>query len=93
LDVTIYNMTENPDNQVFRVTDLGSASHATWTTYSIDVSALDDDNAPDLDAADETAVLFLTMHSLLDASNCTAGVDNGCYVRIGDIILNYLAKY
>ena len=55
---------------------------ATWETITIDDSVLDDAAAPEWDAADETAIIYLRMQS-----------QSNNYVRIGDIHLNYLATY
>lgn len=93
LDVWIYNMTENPDQVVARSLTNGSSPAADWEVLTIDDSEIDDNTAPDWDAADETAIIYLKASSLVDAVNCTGGYDNGCYVRLGDITLNYLSKF
>jgi hypothetical protein len=59
-----------------------AASADTWETVSIDDSTLDDGSAPEWDAAGETAIIYLRM-----------GSASGEHVRIGDIQLNYLAKF
>src|SRR3989338_663902 len=88
LDVYIYNMTDTPAQIVTQSLTNVSAPAADWEVITIDDSVLVDATAPDWDAAGETAVFFLKLSSLRDASNCTAGSDNGCYVRVGDINLN-----
>jgi len=77
LDVRVYN--ENHATIVASSTDNASTS---WTTVTIDDSTLDDGSDSEWDAAGETAVIYLRMGSA--SSN---------YVRVGDIILNYLAKF
>ena len=93
LDVYIYNMTDTPAQIVTQSLTNVSAPAADWEVITIDDSVLVDATAPDWDAAGETAVFFLKLSSLRDASNCTAGSDNGCYVRVGDITLNYKAAF
>jgi hypothetical protein len=93
IDVVIKNMTESPSSVVAQSLTNVSSPAADWETITIDDSDLDNGSAPDWDAAGETAVFFITMYSLRDASNCTGGSDNGCYVRVGDIKLNYKAKF
>ena len=90
VDVTLYNMTDTPHQPVYQSLSNTSTS---WSTVTIDKSALNDNVGADLDAADEVGLLMLKVYSLLDATNCTAGADNGCYTRIGDIVLNYLARF
>jgi hypothetical protein len=58
------------------------AANTSWTTASIDDSVLDDASAPEWDAAGETAIIYVRMRSR-----------NDNYVRLGDIRLNYLARY
>jgi len=53
-----------------------------WETITIDDSVLNDASAPEWDGAGQTALVYLRMGSK----------DNNL-VRIGDITLNYLAKY
>ncbi len=93
LDITLYNMTSTPDTPVAQVVTQASGTNAVWTSASFDDTLLDDGSGPDLDTAGQTGVLFLKVYSLLDAVNCTGGVNNGCYVRLGDIQLSYLAKF
>jgi hypothetical protein len=93
LDVWMYNMTEDPDKTVTRSLTNASSPATDWEVLTIDDSEIDDNTSPDWDAADETAVIYLKPSSLVDAVNCTAGYDTGCYVRIGDITLNYLGKF
>jgi|GEM_PF-2910676 len=77
LDVRVYN--ENDSTIVASSTDNASTS---WTTVAIDDSTLDDGTSSEWDSAGETAVIYLRMGSA--SSN---------YVRVGDIKLNYLAKF
>ena len=93
LDLVLYNMTSSPDTPVAAAATQASGTNAVWTSLSLDDTLLDDGSSPDLDTAAQTGVLFLKVYSLLDAVNCTGGVNNGCYVRLGDIQLSYLAKY
>ncbi len=93
LDVSIYNMTTNPDKVVYQTLTNASGTNGVWTTATVDDSQLVDSTSPDWSTAGETAVIFIKPYSLVDAVNCTGGVDNGCYVRIGDIVLNYVAKF
>jgi hypothetical protein len=82
LDVTIYNANENPSQVVRQVLNNVSSSSKTWTTLTIDDSELDDGTAPDWDAAGETAIVHLRMYSR-----------GSSYTQVGDIVLNYLAKF
>lgn len=65
-------------------TDLTNAAAVaeTWEQITIDDSVLDDGVAPEWDAAGETAIIYLRMGST--GSN---------FARVGDITLNYLAKF
>jgi hypothetical protein len=81
-DVYIYNDTDTTHQVVAHQTGLKSSAEKTWTTTVIDDANIDDNTAPDWDAAGETAVIYLKMYSK----------DNN-YVQIGDIVLNYLAKF
>jgi hypothetical protein len=82
LDVRIYNGDDTPGTAVATDTGNAAAGADTWETQAIDDSALDDGSAPDWDAAGETGVIYLRMGSTGDN-----------FVRIGDIRLNYLAKF
>lgn len=77
--VYIFNGDDTPALAVAASTGNASIS---WTTISIDDSAIDDGAAPDWDAAGETAVIYLRM-----------GARNSNTVRFGDIKLNYLSKW
>jgi len=80
--VYIYNADDTPGTAVATSTGNVSAVADTWTTVTIDDSAIDDGGAPDWDAPGETAVIYLRMGSLSDN-----------FARIGDIKLNYLSKW
>lgn len=82
VDVRIYNGSDTPGTITGSTTGNVSGVASTWTTATIDDSAIDDGAAPDWDAADETAVIYIRMGSL--SSNV---------VKIGDIRLNYLGKF
>jgi hypothetical protein len=92
VDVTLYNMTSSPDTPVVQSTNNVSSSAGVWSSVTIDDSILNDNTGVDLDTSDQTAVVFLKAYSMVDTTNCTGGADNGCYTRIGDVILNYLRK-
>lgn len=92
-DFIVSNMTENPDKRVVSSLTNLSGTSGTWATLTVDDSVIDDNIAPDWDAAGESAVIMIKAYSLLDATNCTGGVNNGCYVRIGKIKLNYQAQF
>jgi len=77
VDVYVYN--ENSATIVASSTGNASTS---WTTVSIDDSALDDGASSEWDAEDETAVIYVRM-----------GSQSGNYAQIGDIVLTYLAKF
>jgi hypothetical protein len=76
-DVRVYN--ENNATIVASSADNASTS---WTTVTIDDSTLDDGASSEWDAAGETSVIYLRMGSA--SSN---------FVHVGDIVLNYLAKF
>lgn len=82
VDVRIYNGDDTPGTAVASSTSNVSGVASTWTTVAIDDSVLDDASAPEWDAADESAVIYIRMGSL--SSNV---------VRIGDIRLNYLSAF
>lgn len=82
LGVYVYNGDDTPGTAVASSTSNASSVADTWTTVSIDDSAIDDGSAPDWDDGGETAVIYLRMGSLSDN-----------FVRIGDIKLNYLSKW
>lgn len=77
LDVRIYN--EN--DAAIVASDVDNAS-TSWTTVDFAGGTLNDNSSSEWDAAGETAVIYLRMGSA--SSN---------YVRVGDIQLNYLAKF
>ncbi len=82
LDVFIY-LSSNTTTEVAKDDDDNAAASAeAWETITIDDSSLDSGTAPEWDAAGETANIYLRMGST--GSN---------FVRIGDIVLNYLAKF
>jgi len=82
VSVYIYNGDDTPGTAVASSTSNASSTADTWTSVSIDDSAIDDASAPEWDAPGETAVIYLRMGSLSDN-----------FVRIGDIKLNYLSKW
>jgi hypothetical protein len=82
VDVRIYNGDDTPGTAVATSTSNVSGVASTWTTVTIDDSTLDDASAPEWDAADESAVIYIRMGSL--SSNV---------VKIGDIRLNYLSAF
>ena len=57
-------------------------SAATWTVITIDDSTLDNASAPDWDLAGERAVIRIKLKST-----------GNNYARVGDVVLNYLAKF
>lgn len=82
VDVRIYNGDDTPGTAVTSSTSNVSSVASTWTTVTIDDSAIDDGGAPDWDAADESAVIYIRMGSL-----------SNNVVKIGDIRLNYLSAF
>lgn len=82
LDLYMYNSADTPASPVYFTTSKVSATDKTWTTIDITGAQLDDNVAPDWDAADETVVFYLKMYS-----------KDSNYVQIGDIVINYLAKF
>ena len=82
LDVLIYNDTDTPGSYVSRSVNNTSGTAKTWTTLTIDDSDIDDNVAPDWDAAGETAVIYLKVAARGNADTL-----------VGDIVLTYLAKY
>lgn len=82
VDVRIYNADDTPGTVVNASTSNVSGVANTWTTITIDDSSIDDGGAPDWDAADESAVIYIRMGSLSDN-----------LVKIGDIRLNYLSTF
>ena len=81
LDAYLY-LSSNSSSAVASSTGNAAGSSGTWTQITIDDSVLDDASAPEWDAAGETAILYLRMGSRSDN-----------FVRIGDITLNYNAKF
>lgn len=63
------------------VTNAAAGAEA-WEQITIDKTVLDDASAPEWDAAGETALIYLRMGST--GSN---------FARVGDITLNYVAKF
>lgn len=82
LHIYIYNGDDTPGTAVMSSLANAVVTGDTWETISIDDSVIDDDSAPDWDAAGETAVLYFRM-----------GSKDSNFVRIGDIKLNYLSKW
>ncbi len=78
VEVHVYN-SSNATEVTHVITGTASTS---WATQTIDDSVLDAGNAQDLDAAGETAIIYLRMGS--QSSNAA---------QVGDIKLNYLAKF
>lgn len=87
LDVLVYNTdtslsaSDQGTPVVYRQAQV-STTQKTWTTITITASELDSGTARDIDAAGETMVIYLKLYSK----------DNN-YVQVGDIVLNYLAKF
>gem|GEM_PF-6382751 len=82
LDIYLYNGDDTPGTAVASSTGNKSGTADTWTTATIDDSAIDDNSAPDWDAGGETAVIYLRI-----------GAKDSNFTRIGDIKLNYLSKW
>ena len=63
---------------------LAASTNTAWSQITFSDVSLDDGSAPDWDAANETAVVRIKM-----------GANNGAgaFSRVGDIVLNYVAKY
>ena len=80
LDVYIYNPGDSASLPVYFSTGNVSSS---WTTINLTSSQLDNDASPDWDAADESVIIYLKMKA--------SGTVNE--TRIGDIVINYLAKF
>lgn len=81
LDVRVY-LESDSTTAVAASTGNASGTADTWTTVTIDDSTLDDAAAPEWDAAGETAIIYLRM-----------GSASSEHVRVGDVILNYLARF
>lgn len=82
LDVYIYKASDASGKPVYFST--GNVSSAkTWTTVNLIKYNLNDGIAPDLSAAGDTAVIYLKLYS--------SGTYN--YTQVGDISINYLAKF
>lgn len=82
LDVYIYNSSDDSTGRpVYFSTNNVSAK--TWTTLDLTSFNLDDGSSPDWDSAGETVAIYFKMRS--------SGTHN--YVQIGDIVINYLAKF
>ncbi len=82
VDVRIYNGDDTPGTAVTSSASNVSGVASTWTTVTIDDSSIDEGGAPDWDAADESAVIYIRMGSL-----------SNNVVKIGDIRLNYLSSF
>ncbi len=83
LDVRVYNSdislsAAQASTPVAMRVNQTSASQRQWNVISIDDSELDAGNTRDLDAAGETAIIYLKLYSK----------DNN-YTQVGDIVLNY----
>jgi hypothetical protein len=81
LDTHLY-LSSNSTTAISSTTNNVAGTGNTWQAVTIDDSTLDDDSAPEWDDAGETAVIYLRMRSR--SSNT---------VKLGDIVLNYLAKF
>jgi hypothetical protein len=79
----MYNPGDSASLPVYFSTNNVSATDKTWTTVNITSTQLDNGASPDWDAAGETAIIYLKMKA--------SGTFN--YTQIGDIVLNYLAKF
>ncbi|MCX7997202.1 MAG: hypothetical protein N2691_05645 [Patescibacteria group bacterium] len=82
VDIRIYNGDDTPGTVVATSAGNVSSSANSWTTVTIDDSALVNGGAPEWDAADESAVIYLRV-----------GSRNNNIVRLGDIRLTYLAAF
>jgi hypothetical protein len=82
VDAYIYNGDDTPASAVASSTSNKSGSADTWTTVTFDDSVIDDNVAPDWDAAGETAVIYLRL-----------GAKSSNFARVGDIKLNYMSKW
>ena len=80
VDFYIYSTTNS--TAIFSSTDNVSSTAGSWQSVSISASSLVDGSAPDWDSANQTAVIFLRVRSA-----------NSNEVKIGDIKLNYYAKF
>jgi hypothetical protein len=82
LDAHIYNSSDDANGRpVYFSTNNVSAK--SWTTLNLTNSRLDDNNSPDWDAPGETVTIYLRLKG--------SGTYN--YTQIGDIVLNYMAKF
>ncbi|GIW62033.1 MAG: hypothetical protein KatS3mg089_0885 [Patescibacteria group bacterium] len=87
LDVLIYNTdislsaVDQATPVVYRQANV-SSTQKTWSEITISASELDSGANRDIDTGGETMVIYLKMYS-----------KNNNYVQVGDIILNYLAKF
>jgi len=75
----INNEDDTPGTPVVTKSDVASTS---WAVITIDDSEIDDGGAPDWDLAGERAAIRIKLKSR-----------NNNYARVGDIVLNYLAKF
>jgi len=80
VDAYIYNPGDSASLPVYFSTANNSA---TWTTIDLTSFDLDDGTSPDWDGADETVLIYLKMYA--------SGTVNE--TRIGDIVIDYLAKF
>jgi len=83
VDAYVY-LTSNTGSAV--VSGSGYAS-TSWATISFSKANLDNSSAPDWNATDKSAIIFLRLASKTDGSS------GSYYARIGDITLNYLSKW
>ncbi|MBP7768610.1 hypothetical protein KA082_02125 [Candidatus Woesebacteria bacterium] len=81
IDLDLRNQDDTPSSSVTTSTANVSSVAGTWTTVAIDDSVIDDGSAPDWDAAGETVTILIKLSS-----------KDSNYVRIGDIVLNYITN-
>ena len=79
VSVRINNQDDTPGTAVVTKSDAASTS---WAVITIDDSEIDEGGAPDWDAAGERAVIRIKLKSKSDN-----------FAQVGDIVLNYLAKF
>ncbi|OGG05884.1 hypothetical protein A2777_05010, partial [Candidatus Gottesmanbacteria bacterium RIFCSPHIGHO2_01_FULL_40_15] len=82
LDVIVYKASDTAGIPVVQKTENYSTSTKTWTSLNLSKQDLDDNLGDDWNSPEQTAVIYLKMYSR----------ENN-YVQIGDIVLNYLAKF
>lgn len=81
LDVYVY-LSSDSNTAVTSSINNASKTAGVWDSITIDGSDLDDGSAPEWDEASKTAIIYLRMRSK----------DNNS-VKLGDINLNYMAKF